>query len=69
MTWCETCSRDVAEHSVDVDGTCPTCDSGVKLSSGSKHPKVPWHFWLLVTAAGLYLAWRGIQAIIWLVLH
>jgi hypothetical protein len=28
---------------------------------------VPWHFWILVVAAGLYLGWRAIQGVLWLV--
>ena len=28
--------------------------------------KVPWHFWILVVAAALYLGWRAIQGIQWL---
>ena len=26
--------------------------------------KTPWHFWLGVAAAGMYLLWRLIQAIL-----
>jgi len=29
-------------------------------------PKAPWHFWLLVIALVLYLGWRLIQGIEWL---
>jgi hypothetical protein len=28
--------------------------------------KVPWHFWILVVAAGSYLGWRAVQGVIWL---
>lgn len=28
--------------------------------------KVPWHFWLLVAAVVLYLGWRLVQGIAWL---
>jgi hypothetical protein len=27
--------------------------------------KVPWHFWLLLLAAGIYLGWRLVQGIMW----
>jgi hypothetical protein len=27
---------------------------------------VPWHFWLLLGAATIYLGWRAIQGIAWL---
>jgi len=26
----------------------------------------PWHFWLGVTAAGIYLLWRAVQGVVWL---
>jgi hypothetical protein len=29
--------------------------------------KVPWHFWVLLVAAGLYLVWRIVQMISWAV--
>ncbi|MEZ5322580.1 MAG: hypothetical protein R2698_11020 [Microthrixaceae bacterium] len=28
--------------------------------------KVPWHFWLLVIALAIYLGWRLVQGIEWL---
>jgi hypothetical protein len=28
--------------------------------------RVPWHFWVLVAAAALYLGWRAVQGIDWL---
>jgi hypothetical protein len=30
-------------------------------------PKAPWHFWLLVGALSIYLGWRLIQGIEWVV--
>ena len=30
-------------------------------------PKVPWHFWLLLATAGLYLGWRALQGVGWLI--
>ncbi|MGH9190815.1 MAG: hypothetical protein ACRD0Q_12480 [Acidimicrobiales bacterium] len=29
----------------------------------------PWHFKLLVVALAVYLAWRGVQGIGWVVAH
>ncbi len=29
-------------------------------------PKTPWHFKLLLLAIVLYLGWRGVQGIAWL---
>ena len=30
-------------------------------------PHVPWHFKLLVLATAVYLAWRAVQGLVWLV--
>lgn len=35
--------------------------------SGTRPPtdtKVPWHFWVLVAAAALYLGWRAVQGLL-----
>jgi hypothetical protein len=29
-------------------------------------PKVPWHFKLLMVALVIYLGWRAVQGIVWL---
>jgi hypothetical protein len=31
--------------------------------------KVPWHFWILILAAALYLGWRLVQGVGWLFNH
>ncbi len=46
------------------DGTCPSC--GRMIGEPPKPQRVPWHFWILVVAAGLYLGWRAVQGILWL---
>ncbi len=47
-------------------GECPTCGQTVETPpahhTDTRH-KVPWHFWLAITAAGIYLGWRAIQGI------
>jgi hypothetical protein len=30
-------------------------------------PKTPWHFKVLLVAAGGYLAWRAVAGVIWLI--
>jgi hypothetical protein len=66
---------------MNEDGTCPTCgrpldpvvgptvtakDLDLKKLAGDEG-KVPWHFKLMVGALALYLAWRLIQLILWVV--
>jgi hypothetical protein len=31
--------------------------------------RVPWHFWILVVAAAIYLGWRAVQGVQWLIDH
>ena len=47
------------------DGSCPTC--GTVLAEPVAQAKAPWHFKLLVVALCVYLAWRLVQAISWIV--
>lgn len=50
-------------------GTCPKCGGRVEDAYGrpAASQKVPWHFWLFVGAAGIYLGWRLLQGVWWLV--
>ena len=36
-------------------------------NSDEEDVKIPWHFWLLVVALIIYLGWRLIQLIEWLI--
>ena len=63
-----------------VDGTCPSC--GRVVDPGHAHtveakptdadddedlPPIPWHLWLLAGALAVYLGYRAMQGIEWLV--
>ncbi|MGI9022412.1 MAG: hypothetical protein ACR2HV_04120 [Acidimicrobiales bacterium] len=43
-------------------GECPDCDTVIGKPAGA-----PWHFKLLVLAAVVYLGWRAVQGVEWLV--
>ncbi len=45
------------------DGTCPTCGAQI---GDPPDTSVPWHFWLLVAGLVIYLGWRYLQGIQWL---
>ncbi|HUQ38851.1 MAG TPA: hypothetical protein VM030_01730 [Acidimicrobiales bacterium] len=62
MPWCESCSRFLNPPTLTAAGACPTC--GTVLA---EPPTAPWHFKLLVGAAGVYLAFRFLQGIAWVV--
>jgi hypothetical protein len=67
MPWCEDCARYLTPTSLGPDGTCPTCQR--QLADPKKAPRVPWHFWLLLIALVLYLGWRLVQGIDWVIQH
>jgi len=66
---CPACGGAV-EHRAPVSGRAGG-GSGAAVSSpeeagasaASEHDRVPWHFWLLVVAAVVYLGWRAVQGV------
>ena len=62
MPWCDDCARFWNPNSMGAGGECPTCGAVI-----APPPKAPWHFKLLVVAASLYLGWRAVQAVVWVV--
>ena len=68
MPWCETCDRFYNPGSLQGDGTCPTCGRFIAdPADDDTETKIPWHFWLLVGALVLYLGWRLIEVVYWLI--
>jgi len=68
MPWCDDCSRFWNPNSLASDGACPTCGRVVAHPADvAPAVRAPWHFKLLVVAAGAYLAWRAVQGVAWLV--
>lgn len=64
MPWCEDCAKFWNPNSMAPDGSCPSC--GAQIEDEPPSTRVPWHFWILVAAAVIYLGWRAIQGIGWL---
>lgn len=53
---------------MNADGSCPSCGRVlVDPTAEVAAPKAPWHFKLLVAAVVVYLAWRLIQMVGWIV--
>ena len=53
---------------MNVDGSCPACGRVlVEPAAEADVPRAPWHFKLLVAAVIVYLAWRVIQMVGWIV--
>ena len=50
------------------DGSCPSCGARIATAATEeKVPKAPWHFKLLVVAVIVYLSWRLVQLVQWLI--
>lgn len=47
-----------------AEGTCPTC--GAQIAGPAK---APWHFKVLLLSVAVYLGWRALQGIGWVVHH
>jgi hypothetical protein len=68
MPWCEACSRFFTPPSMNPDGTCPSCGRVLADPPAEEPvPKAPWHFKLLVAAVAVYLLWRLVQLLAWIV--
>jgi hypothetical protein len=79
MPWCDECSKFWNPSSVAADGTCPTCGCALPAAAAVDPRKVnvrelageqgraPWHFKLLVAAIVLYLGWRAVEGVGWLI--
>ena len=66
MPWCDPCERFWNPSSVTAEGACPTCGAAVEAPSemeSTVRQKVPWHFWVALAAAAVYLGWRAIDGI------
>jgi hypothetical protein len=82
VPWCDACDRFLSPSTVKVDGTCPSCgrvvDPGHAHAVPSRPdgkpppdddedlPPIPWHLWLLAGALAVYLGYRAMQGIEWL---
>jgi len=83
VPYCAVCDRHLTPTSMRPDGSCPVCASVLPLvrpqvvterpddQAEDQAPAegAPWHFKVLLGALGLYLAWRGVQGVGWLVDH
>ncbi len=80
MPWCDDCDRFYAPPTLNAAGDCPEGhhvaepeDGQVLVQSVAEpreeeaDPRVPWHFWLLLASVVIYLGWRAVQGIQWLV--
>ena len=79
MPQCLACDRHWTPTSANPDGTCPECGGDLHAPmarsddeadvAAERPQRAPWHFKLLVAAAALYLGWRAVQGVDWIVNH
>ncbi len=71
MPWCDGCDRFYKPGSLAPDGTCVQC--GEFIARPQDEPdeeaskRAPWHFYALIIAVVVYLGWRLVQGIAWVV--
>ena len=66
MAWCQACDRYLTPATLTPEGACPTCGREVQHPAERPAPvadRIPWHFWLLVGGAAVYLVWRAVQGV------
>ncbi|HET6794253.1 MAG TPA: hypothetical protein VFH45_07425 [Acidimicrobiales bacterium] len=64
MHWCEDCRLQWEEDQLGEQGSCPKC--GLILTD---RRRTPWSFKVLAGGTAVYLVYRLVQGIIWLVHH
>ena len=76
VPWCVHCNRFLTPSTVTPEATCPKCGQIVErgLIPGMTRPAdeeavgAPWHLKLLGSALAIYLGYRALQLIDW-ILH
>ena len=70
MPFCEDCAKFWSPNSMPVTGKCPSCGLQIaapqELEEATEY-KAPWHFKLMVILAVLYVSFRIVQMIGWIV--
>ena len=67
MPWCDGCQKFYSPNTLRPDGTCPEDHPVADAEAPPKKKKAPWHFWVLLIGLGIYIGWRIVQMIGWLI--
>jgi hypothetical protein len=79
VPWCDPCERFWTPGRVGPSNECPVCHSQLtegqvaatareSAAEAEEAPsKISWHFWVFVAIAAVYLGWRAVQGVVWLV--
>ncbi len=65
---CPRCGRPLASNDDDPAGelTPAAWDPTRGMGPDEIDTTVPWHFWVMLAALALYLGWRVVQGVAWL---
>lgn len=66
MPFCAACDRFYNPNTLDDGGDCPEGHHVADPGPTVEPPGVPWHFKLMLAFIVVYLGWRLIQLIGWL---
>jgi PHP family Zn ribbon phosphoesterase len=74
MPWCVSCNKFLTPSTVRPDATCPKCGRvverglipGMTRPADEAPPAVPWHLKLVGAATAIYLGYRFLQLVDWL---
>ncbi len=65
---CPTCGRSLATSgSLRAEARALGVDDPTVVKKADGTPKAPWHFKVMVVAVSIYLLWRLVQGIEWVV--
>jgi len=66
MPYCEDCARFYNPNTLNDGGDCPEGHHVADPEEANEERgRIPWHFWLMLSALVLYLGWRLVQGIVW----
>jgi hypothetical protein len=74
MPWCVSCNKFLTPSTVRPDATCPRCGNvverglipGMTRPADEPPPAIPWHLKLVGVATAIYLGYRFMQLVDWL---
>lgn len=80
MPWCPACDRFLSPPTVRPDGTCPTCGRPVEANRDPARARpsetqdeetgpIPFHLKALGAALVVYLGYRFVQGVEWVLHH
>lgn len=67
MPFCEGCHRFYNPNTLTAEGDCPAGHHVADPGTPETPAPVPWHFWVMLAALVVYLAWRFAEVVGWFI--